>query len=153
MPLPRDVDSLAYTRLKTHLRGTMNKQENSPAAAETILLVEDEEQILRLCQIILEDEGYKVIATNQPREAVVLAKRHAGEIHLLITDVVMPDMDGKRLKEQISESNPGIKVLYMSGYTADLIALRGILADGINFIQKPFRPEDLLKIVRQILDR
>lgn len=131
----------------------MNEQMNSLAGTETILLVEDEEQILTLCRIILEEAGYKVIATSQPGEAVVFAKRHEGEIHLLITDVVMPAMDGKRLKERIRESNPGIKILYMSGYTADLIVRRGVLAEGINFIQKPFLPGDLLKKVRQVLDR
>ncbi|MFH1029119.1 MAG: PAS domain S-box protein, partial [Pseudomonadota bacterium] len=119
---------------------------------ETILVVEDEEQILRLCRKVLESKGYKVIAAERPGEAIVLCEKHPGEIDLLITDVVMPTMNGRELKERIAALKPGIRVLYMSGYTADVIAYRGVLSEGTHFIQKPFSTNALARKVRDVLD-
>jgi two-component system cell cycle sensor histidine kinase/response regulator CckA len=124
----------------------------SPGGAETILVVEDDRQILTLAQKILEKQGYTVIPAALPGEALVLCEKHPGDIHLLITDVVMPAMNGKELKERIEKRKPGIKVLYMSGYTANIIAHRGVLAEGVQFIQKPFSVDSLARKVREVLD-
>jgi len=123
-----------------------------PTGTETILLVEDDEAILDLGRMILENVGYKVLAAHTPVYALHLVEEHPGDIHLLITDVVMPEMNGRELAEQLSAIRPNLKCLYMSGYTADAIAHRGILDEGVNFIQKPFRSDDLAAKVRHMLD-
>jgi CheY-like chemotaxis protein len=120
---------------------------------ETILLVEDDEAILSLTALILENLGYTVIAAQNPVKTIQLAGEHRGDIHLLITDVVMPEMNGRELAERLSAICPDLKCLYMSGYTADVIAHRGILEEGVNFIRKPFGSNDLAAKVRQVLDR
>ena len=119
---------------------------------ETILLVEDDEAILDLSKMILENLGYTVLAAYTPVHAIQLAREHPGDLHLLITDVVMPKMNGRELARQISAIRPNLKCLYMSGYTADVIAHRGLLDEGVNFIQKPFGSDDLSARVRQVLD-
>jgi CheY-like chemotaxis protein len=119
---------------------------------ETILLVEDDEAILNLGKVILEELGYTVLAAPTPGRAIRLGEDHPGDIHLLITDVVMPEMNGRELAEQLSAIRPNLKCLYMSGYTADLITHRGILDVGVNFIQKPFGRNELAARVRQVLD-
>jgi PAS domain S-box-containing protein len=123
-----------------------------PTGTETILLVEDDEAILNLGKIILENLGYTVLAARTPGHAIHLAEEHPGDIRLLITDVVMPEMHGRELAEKLSAIRPNLKCLYMSGYTADVIAHRGILDEGLNFIQKPFGGDDLAARVRQMLD-
>ena len=119
---------------------------------ETILLVEDDEAILDLSKIILEKLGYTVLAAHTPVLALHLAEEHPGELHLLITDVVMPEMNGRALAEQLGAIRPNLKCLYMSGYTADVITHRGILNGGVNFIQKPFGSDELAAKVRQVLE-
>ncbi|MCF8079711.1 MAG: PAS domain S-box protein [Desulfobacterales bacterium] len=119
---------------------------------ETVLIVEDEKSILHLAQRMLEDLDYTVLATTSPGEAVRLAEEHAGMIHLLITDVVMPEMNGRDLAERLQALYPGLKVLYMSGYTASVIAHRGVLEASMAFIQKPFSKRDLAEKVRNVLD-
>ncbi|MGA2227031.1 MAG: PAS domain S-box protein, partial [Syntrophobacteraceae bacterium] len=119
---------------------------------ETILLVEDDEAILDLSKIILEKLGYTVFAAQTPVYAIHLAEEHSGDLHLLITDLVMPEMNGRELAKQISASRPNLKCLYMSGYTADIITHRGLLDDGVDFIQKPFGSDELAAKVRQVLD-
>jgi PAS domain S-box-containing protein len=123
-----------------------------PTGTETILLVEDDEAILDLGKMILENLGYTVLAASTPGHAIHLVEDHPGDIHLLITDVVMPEMNGRELAEQLGAIRPNLKRLYMSGYTADLIAHRGILDEGVNFIQKPFGSDELAARVRQVLD-
>jgi len=123
-----------------------------PAGTETILLVEDDEAILNVGKMILENLGYTVLAAQTPVDSIRLAEEHPGDIHLLITDVVMPEMNGRQLAGQLSTIRPNLKCLYMSGYTADVIAHRGILDEGLNFIQKPFGSDDLAAKVRQALD-
>lgn len=123
-----------------------------PAAQQaTILVVEDEAAILRLTRAMLENLGYSVLTANSPGEALRLAEAHAGEIHLLITDVIMPDMDGRELAEQLHARFPRLKTLFMSGYTADVIAHRGILQAGVTFIHKPFSRQDLATTVYEVL--
>jgi PAS domain S-box-containing protein len=123
-----------------------------PTGTETILLVEDDEGILNLSRMILENLGYTVLAASAPEYAINVVEDHPEDIHLLITDVVMPGMNGRELAEQLGAIRPNLKRLYMSGYTADLIAYRGILDEGVNFIQKPFRSDELAARVRQVLD-
>lgn len=120
---------------------------------ETILLVEDDGSILKLSKRILEGLGYTVLATTTPNDAVSLAEEHAGEINLLITDVVMPEMNGRELSEQLQSLYPNLKVLFMSGYTANVIAHRGVLEENVCFIPKPFSKKDLALKVRESLDR
>ncbi len=120
---------------------------------EMVLLVEDEPAIREMGQMMLERLGYQVLAAGTPEEAMRIAGEHPGGIHLLITDVVMPGMNGRDLAEQLHNLYPNIKVLFMSGYTADVIAHRGVLEEGVNFIQKPFSRKDLAVKVREILDK
>ena len=120
--------------------------------SETILLVEDEQTILNMATIMLERLGYTVLTASTTKEAVDLAGSQEGRIHLLLTDVVMPDMNGRDLSMRLKELHPDLKVLFMSGYTADVIAHRGVLDEGINFIQKPFSNKDLAVKVREALD-
>jgi signal transduction histidine kinase/CheY-like chemotaxis protein len=120
---------------------------------ETILLVEDEGQVRRLAKTILERSGYQVLEAGEPFEAIALCEKHPGDIHLVLTDVVMPNMNGKDLEERIRVLKPNIKSLFMSGYTANAIAHRGVLEKGIHFIQKPFSLTTLAKKVREVLDQ
>lgn len=119
---------------------------------ETVLVVEDEPQILRLCQRALADAGYTVLGAGNPTAALVLAAEHTAPIHLLLTDVVMPGMNGKELEERIRETIPSIRTLFMSGYPADVVAKRGMLEPGIQLLQKPFSPRELTRRVRGALD-
>ncbi len=121
--------------------------------SETVLLVEDEEPMLDLGTTILQEHGYRVLATQSPAQALAIARRHSGPIHLLITDVVMPEMNGKELRDRLAEVKPGVKNIFMSGYTANVIAHHGILGEGIDFLQKPFSIQTLLEKVRNALDR
>jgi len=126
--------------------------EPSVRGRETVLLVEDEPAILRLTTRILGDLGYTVAPASTPGEAIRLAAAHSGEIHLLITDVVMPEMNGRDLAKNLLSMYPGMKRLFMSGYTASVIAHRGVLDEGVHFIQKPFSKRDLAAKVREALD-
>ena len=119
---------------------------------ETILLVEDDEAVLNLSKTILEELGYTLLAAQTPRQAIDLVEGHPGDIHLLITDVVMPEMNGRELLDRLRAIRPGFKCLYMSGYTADVITHKGLLDEGINFIQKPFLSDDFAAKVRRVLD-
>ncbi|MEK7447076.1 MAG: PAS domain S-box protein [candidate division NC10 bacterium] len=126
---------------------------STPAGgSETILVVEDEDEVRALAREVLEQSGYTVLAASGPAEALGIAERHAGPIHLILTDVVMPHMSGPRLVKEIAPLRPGIKVLYMSGYTADAIAQHGILDPGLSLLQKPFLPHALARKVREVLD-
>jgi two-component system cell cycle sensor histidine kinase/response regulator CckA len=128
---------------------------NSPASTgqEVILLVEDEPQVLSLTQKMLERQGYTIIPATEPEEAIRICEAYEGTIDLLITDVVMPTMNGKELGQRILALQPRTKILYMSGYTANVIAHRGVLDEGIAFIQKPFSVDALGRAVRILLDR
>ncbi len=130
--------------------------EESKAAAtggkETILLVEDETAILEVAQMMLVKLGYTLLTATTPDEAIRLAEAYTGEIHLLITDVVMPGMNGRDLAGRLLTPYPSIKQLFMSGYTANVIAHHGVLEEGVHFIQKPFSIKDLASKVREALD-
>ncbi len=118
----------------------------------TILLVEDEPAILSMIATMLEREGYTVIAAAKPAEALSVAETHEGDIHVLVTDVIMPGMNGKDLAAMISGRFKGLKCLYMSGYTANVISHHGVLDDGVHFIQKPFAKNAFLKTIEAIFD-
>jgi PAS domain S-box-containing protein len=120
--------------------------------SETILLVEDEEAVRGLTSRILEKQGYRVIPAQHGREAMDIATREAGHIDLVLTDIVMPGMNGRGLVERLAGIRPRIKSLYMSGYTDDDIVRRGFIEPSKSFLQKPFTSEALLQTVRKVLD-
>lgn len=120
---------------------------------EMILLVEDEPAILEVAKMLLTELGYRLLTAATPAEAFRLAQGHAGEIHLLITDVIMPEMNGRELAGKLLALYPQIKCLFMSGYTADIIAHHGVLDEGVSFIQKPFQITTLSAKLREVLDR
>jgi PAS domain S-box-containing protein len=119
---------------------------------ETVLLVEDEAATLNLCQAVLEELGYGVLAAGTPGEALRQAKAHTGKIHLLITDVVMPEMSGRDLAQVLGQTRSALKVLFTSGYTGDVISHHGVLDEGVHFLQKPFSMRDLASKVREVLE-
>ncbi len=122
-----------------------------PGGTETILVVEDSMTVLQMCKTMLEILGYQVLVANGKDQAFKLVHEYEGKIDLLLTDVVMPDMNGKELSERIIAVKPNLKCLYMSGYTADVIARQGILEEGIKFIAKPFSMRDLAAKIRDVL--
>jgi len=124
----------------------------SLGGSETILLVEDDEQVLNLVHAILERQGYTVLVAGSGKEALMILNRNDGPLHLLMTDVIMPGMNGKELFDKAIESHPGLKVLFMSGYTDDVIAHHGMMDEGVQFIQKPFSIRPLAAKVREVLD-
>jgi signal transduction histidine kinase len=119
---------------------------------ETILVVEDEPAILKVTAMILSRQGYTVLQAGSPRGALRLAREHGAAIDLLVTDVVMPGMNGLELAKRLQALYPGLKRLFMSGYTADVIANNGVLDEGLQFIHKPFSVPDLAAKVREVLD-
>ena len=118
---------------------------------ETILLVEDEPAILNMTTLMLKRQGYNVLPAATPGEAIRIAEDHAGEIHMLMTDVVMPEMNGRYLAKNLLTIYPGIKRLFMSGYTSNLIAQHGVLDEGVHFIQKPFSMKELALKIKEVL--
>jgi len=119
---------------------------------ETIMVVEDEEQILSICKSILENNGYKVYTAQAPEKALEIVQEQKIPIHLLITDVIMPNMSGRELNGLISQLLPNMKTLFMSGYTSDVVAHRGLLDENVHYIQKPFNQKDFLTKVRNMLN-
>ena len=128
-------------------------KEEIPRGNETILLVEDDDDVLKLAVQVLMKQGYRVLDAPQGLDAFLIAEKHQGPIHLLVTDVVMPKVNGHELAERMATIRPGIKVLYMSGYTDNAIAHHGILEKGMNYIQKPFSVDGLAIKVREVLDK
>jgi signal transduction histidine kinase/CheY-like chemotaxis protein len=118
---------------------------------ETILVVEDDAGVRDLVCNVLRNEGYTILVTASPKEALEQSKSFQGLIHLLLTDVVLPQMGGRQLAEALAALRPGLRVLYMSGYTDDAIAYHGILAPGVALLEKPIRPNALAEKVREVL--
>jgi len=143
--LPRDAGSAparkSYPGVAQWRRGT-----------ETVLLVEDEEGVRALARTVLEMNGYSVLEASAGDQALLLVQQHAGPIHLLMTDVVMPRMSGPQLAERLARLRPTARVLYLSGYTDDAVVHHGILGPDTPFLQKPFGPEALARKVREVLD-
>jgi len=122
------------------------------SGAETVLLVEDEPALRELIRIALTGNGFTVLDAGSPADALVLCRTHTAPLHLLITDIIMPGMDGPSLAKQVLQERPEIKVLYMSGYATNFIMHDGIVDPGTNFLEKPFHPATLLAKVREVLD-
>ncbi|MBU4126279.1 MAG: PAS domain S-box protein, partial [Proteobacteria bacterium] len=120
--------------------------------SETVLIVEDDNGLRKFAQEVLLLHGYKVLDAENGEDALRVSQAHEGQIHLMITDVVMPRMGGKELSEKLQPFYPRMKVIYMSGYTDNAIVEHGVLAPGLNFLQKPFTPESLALKVREVLD-
>jgi hypothetical protein len=143
--LPRARDDVVVSEAPPHETAPMR-------GAETILLLEDDPGVADLAQEILAAQGYRVLAARLPSEALRLAGGHAGPIHLLVTDVIMPEASGRQCAEQLQAQRPSMKVLYVSGYTDDAIARHGVLDPGVAFLAKPFSPDALARKVRAVLD-
>ncbi len=133
-------------------KSEIKPKETGQMGGETVLLVEDELSVMNVSKIILESMGYRVMAANTPEQAINLAREHRGELHLLLTDVVMPGMNGRELAKKIKALYPTVKQLFMSGYTADIIADHGVLDEGIYFIQKPFTKDELVDMVKMVME-
>jgi CheY-like chemotaxis protein len=129
-----------------------SRPEPGSRGLETVLVVEDEESVRALASRILRERGYSVLEAADGMEALRSASEFAGEIHLVLTDVIMPQMGGRELVSQIEAARPGIKALYVSGYTDDSIVHQGILDSNVTFLQKPFTVESLARKVREVID-
>ncbi len=133
-------------------RETPRQRPERPQGTETVLLVEDEKSLRRTIRAFLRQLGYTVLTAADPAEALALAGEHTDAIRLLITDVIMPGMNGRLLAERLRSIAPDIKCLFMSGYPTDVLADRGVLQDGVNFLEKPFSRDALAHKVREVLD-
>ena len=144
--------------LPRHHGSEKNASAVTPANAvctgcETILLVEDEAAILKMASLMLHRKGYRVLAAATPGEALALAHQHCAVIDLLVTDVIMPEINGRDLMQQLTTIIPDLKTLYLSGYPADVISCHGVMEQGVDFLQKPFSMQELTSKVRGILDQ
>src|SRR5437773_1188222 len=126
--------------------------ERPPRGSETVLLAEDEPAVRAIARQAPERQGYTVLAAPSGADALALAAQHGATIHLLLTDVVMPGMSGRDLADRLTAQRPGIRVLYISGYTDNAIVRHGMLEPGLAYLQKPFRPDALVRKVREVLD-
>jgi PAS domain S-box-containing protein len=144
--IPRYVETTIETQ-------TTASAESVLRGDEVILLVEDEPTLLQMSKTMLERLGYNVLATTTPSEAIRLAGEYSGQIHLLATDVIMPELNGRELAARLQQSRPEMKCLFMSGYTADIIARHGVLKEGVLFLQKPFSKNELAAKVRKAFER
>jgi CheY-like chemotaxis protein len=126
--------------------------EGAPGGSETVLLVEDDDAVRQLNLEVLRAAGYAALEARHAGEALVIAERHSGPIHLLVTDVVMPHMSGLELVERMSAVRPGMRVLLVSGYADDAVVRHGRGAENWPFLQKPFPPDALLRKAREVLD-
>jgi PAS domain S-box-containing protein len=128
-------------------------KEELPRGNETILIVEDEEEVRKLAGKILEKQGYRILETYNGDSALLVCEGRNGPIHLMLADVVMPGMNGSELAKLLKPLHPEMKILYMSGYTDNAIVRHGVLEKGVNYIQKPFTMEGLVRKVREVLDK
>ena len=117
----------------------------------TVLLVEDEDAVRHMTQEILQSNGYSVLDASNGNVAVQVSAEHKGIIDLMLTDVVMPQLGGRELAEKLSVTRPGMKVLYMSGYTDDAIVHHGVLDGRASFLEKPFTPDALARKIKEVL--
>jgi CheY-like chemotaxis protein len=141
-----------WTKLPADRTGDTEMKAEPAMGKETVLVVEDNEQVRTLSCEILKQYGYKVIDTPDGKSALEMLQAFSDPVHLMITDVIMPDMNGKELYEKISKMYPDIKTLFMSGYPEDVISHHGVLEAELNFIQKPFSLNDFVGKVRDVLD-
>ncbi len=132
--------------------GPAKAQTGLPRGSETVLLVEDEDAVRSLVRGILEAYGYEVLEASRPEEALLICQQYEGSIHLLVTDVVLPQMSGRELAKRLEFTFPDMKVLFVSGYTDEAVIRHGALEPGTAFLQKPFTPDSLAWKVREVLD-
>jgi CheY-like chemotaxis protein len=123
-----------------------------PAGQETVLVVEDAPAVRELAVRVLRQQGYTVLEAEDSATALRLAQEYAGSIHLLLSDMVMPGVNGKVLADQLAQIRPGLRILFMSGYTDNAIVQHGVLAPGVAFLPKPFTTLALARKVREVLD-
>jgi signal transduction histidine kinase/CheY-like chemotaxis protein len=123
------------------------------SGTETVLLVEDEESVRRAARRILEKHGYRVLEASQGQEALMLCEEHKLSIHIVVTDVVMPLMNGRELGLRLAALRPGIKIVYVSGYAENAMTHQGVIGEGAAYVQKPFSPDALLRKIREVLDK
>jgi len=136
----------------SHEHERIQPVEKTMSDQETVMLVDDEPSLLRLAKRTLESRGYRVLAASCAAEALGMAEEHGETISLILTDVVMPEMNGWELSERILSAYPKIKLMFMSGYAPGYIFHNGILAEGVTLIQKPFSLNDLAAKIRETLD-
>lgn len=121
------------------------------ARRQTVLIVEDDDQVRAVARTILKSAGYHVLTAANATQALAVAAEHAGTIHLLLTDVLLPCMSGRQLARRLTQARPGLRVMYVSGYPGDLLATRGVLDESAVLLEKPFRVDDMLDQVQRIL--
>jgi signal transduction histidine kinase/ActR/RegA family two-component response regulator len=172
LPVARTASTAGQTTMLAPVRLTPASDADAEVAAETppprvaavptppnpigpavVVLVEDDDAVRSLVRAVLEQSGLTVLSANEPAEALRLLTGHSGQVDLLITDVMMPGLSGRELAERARAERPGLRVLFMSGYTSDEVLLQGVREDQVEFLHKPFAPRDLLARVRQILSQ
>lgn len=144
--LPR-VDKEAVAKDAVRQSGDIPSQ-----GTETVLVVEDEAALRRLVCSILVEHGYRVLEAENVRDAIRIAEQKSRVIHLLLTDVIMPEMNGRELANTLASQFPAMRVLFMSGYSEGVIDRHGVLDEGVSFLEKPFDPDTLVRKVREVLD-
>ena len=142
LPAPAETIAAARTPVSVPVLG----------GQETVLVVEDQAEVRKYAVKVLKEYGYRVIAAENGDQALVLCEQDRDRIHLVLTDVVMPNMSGRELADRLKQMRPGMKVLFMSGYTDDIILRHGILEESAQFIEKPFSPEELARKIRSVLE-
>jgi response regulator RpfG family c-di-GMP phosphodiesterase len=143
LPLHAETTPL---KLVTHEEPALAKK-----STRTIMLVEDEPENLEMYRTMIENQGYTVLTASNPRECLDLCRSYTGDIDLLITDVVMPDMNGRELADAVTSVRPTTRCLFMSGYSAEVITRNGVLVNGINFIEKPFTLQNFAAKIKEVL--
>jgi CheY-like chemotaxis protein len=144
-PSCKDMETLPESKTSPH---------KLPQGSETILLVEDEDTVRTLTHSILEERGYTVVEAKNGNEALMICKEHSGNFHLMITDIIMPGMNGNKLVQEVTRLYPNIKILYISGYSDDIVVQYGISSKKgqPHFLKKPLTPSMLLCKVREVID-
>jgi PAS domain S-box-containing protein len=142
---------LPQVESETHVQAVTPAAEAIPRGSATILLVEDNDLVREMTATALESIGYQPLVAKSPQAALELCSEHGSRVHLMLSDVVMPGMNGMELRDRVWATNPGIRVLFMSGYTSNVIVRQGILKPGVNFIQKPFTVDELSRRLAETL--
>jgi len=144
---------LADSEIRDTRLGTDGREDKALGGGETILVCDDEEVVLRSFSWLLESGGYSVLPADSGQRALELASSHEGPISLLLTDVIMPEMNGRELAEELTRRCPGIRVIYMSGYASDVLDAGGTEVENFEFLQKPSTGSALFQCVRKVLDK
>lgn len=139
-------------RIVNELPWETHCRQAGPSGTETILLVEDDDAVRAFIRLVFAEQGYTVLEARDGNGGLRVAEEHSGTIDLLVTDVVMPGLNGRQLAEQLRFLHPEAKVLYISGYTDDVIVRDGIPQEEVQFLQKPFGPEALTLKIREVLE-